>query len=264
MNGPFAGIDPYIEAQTYWRDFHASFLTYLRDALNSMLPVHYKARIDERVCLTEDDLLERPRRAFFPDVTVVHRGPSALAEKSATAVVEADDPSETIPLEYAELERESWLKIIHRPDRSLVAVIELLSPTNKREGYGQYMIKRANLLHQPVHLIELDFLVAGRRMPLARPLPRGDYFALVARADRRPDCQVYGWSVRQTLPRILLPLKAPDPDLRLDLGTVFATAHERGQYTLDLDYTQDLTLPLAPEDRVWAEGLARAYASQAK
>jgi hypothetical protein len=154
---------------------------------------------------------------------------------------------------------ERYLKIVLRPDRTLVTVIELLSLTSKQEGRQDYMSRRDTLLGQPVNLVELDFPVGGRRMPLARPLPRGDYFELVARADRRPDCEVYRWSVRQTLPSIALPLKPLDTDLRLDLGTVFATAHERGQYTLDLDYAQPLDLPLAPDDRAWAEGLARAF-----
>ena len=53
MSSRFPGVDPYLDAQAYWRDFHASFITYRRDALNERLPNHYDARIDERVGLLE-------------------------------------------------------------------------------------------------------------------------------------------------------------------------------------------------------------------
>jgi hypothetical protein len=90
-----------------------------------------------------------------------------------------------------------------------------------------------------------------------RPLPRGDSYALVARAERRPDCEVYAWMIRDPLPRIPIPLLAPDPDLVLDLGAVFATAYERGRYRRLIDYSAPLTLVRKPEDRAWAEGMAR-------
>jgi hypothetical protein len=45
------------------------------------------------------------------------------------------------------------------------------------------------------------------------PLPPGDYFALIARAERRPDCDVFAWTVRDRLPTIPVPLLAPDADL---------------------------------------------------
>ena len=37
MPSLFPGIDPYIEAQGYWGDFHPSFVTYCRDSLNELL-----------------------------------------------------------------------------------------------------------------------------------------------------------------------------------------------------------------------------------
>ena len=37
MPSPFPGIDPYLESQGYWPDFHARFITYCRDALNEIL-----------------------------------------------------------------------------------------------------------------------------------------------------------------------------------------------------------------------------------
>ena len=64
---------------------------------------------------------------------------------------------------------------------------------------------------------------------------------MVARAKRRPDCDVYAWTVRDRLPAIPIPLLAPDPDIVLDLGGVFAMAYERGRYGRLIDYNRPLT-----------------------
>ena len=36
MPRPFLGIDPYLEAQGVWGDFHPRFITYLCDSLNEV------------------------------------------------------------------------------------------------------------------------------------------------------------------------------------------------------------------------------------
>jgi hypothetical protein len=89
-------------------------------------------------------------------------------------------------------------------------------------------------------------------MPLSGALPPGDYYAMVARSDRRPDVEVYAWTVRQALPTIPIPLEAPDPDVGSDLGEVFAMAYERGRYARSLDYGKPPGVGLAGEDLAWA------------
>ena len=138
----------------------------------------------------------------------------------------------TIDLPVVEIEevRDLWIEIRHRPDRDLVTAIEILSPTNKQgEGYWQYQSKRRSLIRQNVHLVELDLLVRGQRLPIGE-LPAGDFFAFVSRADRRSKCEVYAWSVRNCLPNIRIPLRAPDPDVVLELSAIFAFGYDRGRY----------------------------------
>ena len=102
---------------------------------------------------------------------------------------------------FLEGPRESYIEILYHPDRSLVAVLELLSPANKEyPGRTEYLAKRMALLHQDVHLAELDLLLGGRRLPMQRPLPPADYYYFVARGEHRPDCQVFSWTLRQPLP----------------------------------------------------------------
>ena len=113
MTSPFPGVDPYIEAQDYWPDFHMSFITYLRDALNDVLPDHYDARIDERLSLVD-----------------------------ASADVGDLEPG-TVPLIIEEETRETFIEIRHRPERMLVATLELLSPANKEEPGGRSYLNNA-------------------------------------------------------------------------------------------------------------------------
>ena len=164
-----------------------------------------------------------------------------------------------IPIAVLEEVREAYIEILHRPERELVAVLELLSPTNKIEpGWGDYAAERTALLRRPIHLVELDLLVGGHRLSIGRPLPAGDYYALVARADRRPDCEVDAWTVRQKLPKVRVPLRAPDPDLSVDLAAVYETAFARGRYERSIDRSAGLTITLRTESRAWGEQRARS------
>jgi hypothetical protein len=255
MTSPFPGIDPYLERQKLWPDFHARFIPSLCDAILDRLPESYVARIDERMNLVEVPASEV--KLVRPDLTVLgHGSERALGALPGGTLTLAP---EVIPLKFLEEYREIFIEILHTSDQRLVTVVELLSPSNKTgDGRRDYLVKRNGLMHQDVHLVELDFLVAGQRLPMERALPAGDYYALVARGDRRPDCEVYAWTVRQPLPTIPIPLLAPDPDIPVDLAAVFRSVFERARYQRSIDYGAPLTLPLKPEDREWAEGLATA------
>jgi hypothetical protein len=223
MASPFPGIDPFLESQDLWPDFRARFIPALCDAISERLPVPYVARIDERQGVVED-----PGGEPLP-------GPLKLLDEVC----------------------EIYIKVLHWPDRKLVTVLELLSPSNTAgNGRRDYLAKRNALIRQEVNLVELDLLAAGRRLPMEEPLPPGDYYAFVARGDRRPVCQVYAWTVRDQLPPIPVPLMAPDRDVVIDRASVFAGVYERARYARSIDYAAPLEIPLKPEDKQWAEALA--------
>ncbi|MBV9123164.1 MAG: DUF4058 family protein [Planctomycetes bacterium] len=248
MPSPFPGMDPYLENPAFWPDFHAHFVTYCCDALGDQLPDNYEVRIDER-----RNVVERAppiTKAIRPDIAITQRS-SSPTEKEVAAGVATLEPV-TIPLVLREVIRDTRIEILHRPERTLVTILELLSPSNKEEpGRGLYLAKRDGLFYHPVHLVELDLLLGGRGLPLRDPLPPGDYYALISRADRRPLCEVYAWTMRQPLPTIPIPLKAPDPDLPFDLGQVFATAYERGRYARSLNYQDPPPIPVPEDARAW-------------
>jgi hypothetical protein len=246
-------MDPYLEDPAYWLDFHARFTTYWCDAVADLLPPNYEARLEEQFRLVERTS-EETRRGR-PDVGILQRSPSGSAPAPAGGTLTLEPV--TVPHVVLEEMRDVRIQLLHNPGRTLVAVLELLSPSTKRDpDRGEYLDKRYGLLRRKVHLVELDLLVGGHRLPMREPLPPGDYYALVSRAERYPDCQVYAWTVRQPLPEIRIPLRAPDPDVVLPLGPVFATAYERGRYARSIDYATPPRAPLPPQDREWATALA--------
>lgn len=255
MPSPFPGMDPYLEDPTNWADFHHTFITYWREAIAAVLPRHYQAKINEQLSLVE---LPAADRRAAPDLTVSR--PATMPDRRPGAPVGAAT-LEPVTLEVEVLEQpvEAYIEIIRRPDRTVVTVLELLSPANKNNpGRGTYLAKRNALIQQDVHLVEVDLLRGGQRVPIRGDLPAGDYYAYISRGDRRPACDVYSWTIRQPLPTLPVPLKAPDPNVHVSLANVFATAYERGGYADDIDYTGAVSAPIRPEDRAWAAEQVRA------
>lgn len=249
MASPFPGMDPYLEHLAFWSDFHSTFINYWREAIADQLPDRYAAEIGKRVTLVEPDESEQ---RIGPDV-VVSNGENRLSSRRspAPAGVHTVEPV-TLRLIALDPVTEHFIRILHRPDRSLVAVLEVLSPANKEEpGFSIYQDKREAILRQLVHLIELDLLQRGHRSPLQVPLPPGDYFAFIARAEERWKCQVYPWSLRQPLPALPIPLRAPDPDIWVDMQAVFNMAFERGRFAKSLPYDRPPPIPLGPQDQAW-------------
>jgi hypothetical protein len=118
-------------------------------------------------------------------------------------------------------------------------------------------LKRRSLLRQKIHLVELDLLLGGRRLPMDLPLPAGDYFAFVSRAQERPNSEVYAWSMRDRLPAIPIPLAHGAPDVAIDLARVFFTAYERGHYARLIDYSAAPGVLRTASDREWAQKQAK-------
>ncbi len=255
MPSPFPGIDPYLESQHFWDDFHPSFLTYCRDALNEILPESYVAQLGERVRLVE--VSQRRSKLVRPDIAVVaaSQGRSQRAAHQSKSASTLTLEPVTIPLPTTETEvSDVWIEIRRGTSRTSVTVIELLSPTNKAgDGFVEYKLKRRSLVRQKIHLVELDLLVGGRRLPMSGPLPAGDFYAFVSRVEQRPDSAVYAWTIRDRLPSIPVPLLDGTPDVALDLAGVFALTYERGHYGRLIDYAAPLAVLRNPEDRGWAE-----------
>ena len=251
MPSPFPGIDPYIENPAYWPDFHNRFVNYWCEAIADALPDNYEAGIGERVYLVEHE--PDARKLISPDVAITDAGRvSTGTQTSGLATLEPV----TIPLTILDGPRETYIEIIHRPDRSLVTALELLSPANRNQpGRTEYLAKRNALLYQNVHLAELDILRGGQRLPLAKALPQADAYYLVSREEQRPDCQVYSWMLADALPVLPVPLRAPDADLLIDLAAVYTTAYDRGRFQKRIDYQGASLAQLTTKEIEWARAV---------
>ncbi len=261
MPSPFPGMDPYLEVPHLWGNFHDSFLTYSRDAINDALPSGYVAMINQRVELVERDG-ESPHPPG-PDFFVVAE-PRATRNSHAEAPGVATLDPVTIPATYLDEERQMFLEVLWVPERRVVTVVELLSPSNKdHRDRNRYLAKRDDVLHSPANLVELDLLRAGRRVPLDRRPPSADYYAFIYRADRRPDCHVYGWTVRDRLPVLPLPLDPGRIEPLIDYQALFELTYHRARFAELIDYQQEPPAPLSDEARAWAAEVARASRQRA-
>jgi hypothetical protein len=263
-------MDPYIEDQGRWADFHGRLITYCCDAISERLPGDYVAQMGEGLRVVT--WREGRERTMRPDVAVVRgdrlgdpRRPEAGA---AVATLEEVDTLEPVEIPFAaavDEVRDTWVEIRRLPGERLVTAIEVLSPTNKgSSGLDDYLRKRLRLWNERVNLVEIDLLVAGRRMPMAGPLPPGDCYAVVLRAAKPELADVFAWSIRRPLPTIPVPLEPPDADVAVDLAALVATAYERGRYGRLIDYARPLDLPLRPEDRDWAVQVAKVAADETR
>lgn len=131
MASPFPGMDPYLEQSGAWRDFHSTFINYLRNAINERLPDAYDARIEERVTLIES--FDDTRKSFGPGV-IVGLESEASASRPREHVASALLEPVIVPLIIPEKERQHYIEIYDYPeqnahygDRGIVADQQMLA-----------------------------------------------------------------------------------------------------------------------------------------
>ena len=66
-------------------------------------------------------------------------------------------------------------------------------------------------------------------------------------------------SVRQSLPRIAIPLDEGVPDVVLNLQAALNRCYDESAFARRIDYCRDPLPPLRAEDAVWADALLRAH-----
>lgn len=254
MPSPFPGMNPWIERGAIWQDFHDSFLPAAREALNAQIAPRYLARIQEHLYV--DDFDGETHRIGVSDVSV-SRSRTTETEEPAAAVQTLIAPARVWQVE-TEVTRQISIEIRDRQHRRLVAVIELLSPANKRQGRvrDQYLLKREQYLESDAHFVEVDLLRGGPRMPW-RELPRCDYYALISRAKNRPEAEIWPIRLRERLPEIPIPLNSGDPDARLDLQAILDRVYDAAAYAVDI-YSGDPEPPLSADDAAWAASILAA------
>ena len=214
MPSPFPGMNPYLEQEDAWHDFHEKLIPAISERLVPQVRPKYIVKVDENVYVHELPS-EPPRFLGRPDVFVAESGAEAAIARSGVALLAA--PFE-VELPAIDLERLSYVEIRGRMSRQLVTVVEVLSPTNKLPGSGRdlYLAKRQCLQQSGVNLVEINLIRAGKPMPM-EPRRVCDYSVLVSRADAWPRAGFWAIGLRERLPTIPVPLKAPDSAAQLDI-----------------------------------------------
>jgi hypothetical protein len=224
----FLKMDLRIEEQL-WHDFHPNMIVSIQSWLMPLLLPKYAAQIEERVYVEHTEPVPA-RQVFRPDV-VIHTESGSEARVQATRAALAEPAILTLPMPVEQ--RERYIAIVSLPNRELVTVIELLSPANKRagaDGRREYLRKREQILQSAVHLVEIDLLLKGERLPTVEPLPEADYYAFVSRSEYRPAVEVYYWRRDERMPTIPIPLLREDGALSLDLQAVYEETYARARY----------------------------------
>lgn len=152
-------------------------------------------------------------------------------------------------------ERKNFAQIEDRETREVITVIELLSPSDMDDAQDRshYLAKRELNLGSTAHFIEIDLLRGGRHPPL-HGRPDCDYCVSLSRADERSRLDVWPFRLRDRLPVIPVPLRAPDADVILDLKAVLDRVYDAAGYE-DYIYSGSPVPPLSPDDQRWAEEL---------
>ena len=250
MPSPFPGMNPFLEQDALWHDFHLAFLPALRARLVPQVAPGYLVLLDEHIYLRSEE--SAPRRLLGRADVSLAAAAAGDGGEPAVAVLEAPARVELV---VDDVERVPFLEIRDRLSRDLVTVIELLSPSNKRPGPDreQYLAKRQGVLASPAHLVEIDLLRGGRPMPLA-VRPPCSYSVLVSRCEQRPAADFWPIALADRLPEIPIPLRAPDRDARADLQGILHQVYDEAGYVHFL-YAGAPQPALAPEEERWARGL---------
>jgi hypothetical protein len=157
---PF-GMDPYLEAPSIWPDVRTRLMSIVGEQLTPLLVPKYLAELETQVVI---DHIDDDPQVVLPDVSVT--SPDVSVGAPSTAAVAAPAPIRVrVPIDGPT--RLISVYIRQRETARLVAVIDLLSPVNKRRGKGreEYLEKRRTFLTSPVHFIEIDLLRSYPRMP---------------------------------------------------------------------------------------------------
>jgi hypothetical protein len=264
MPSPFPGMDPYLEGEM-WQEFHDTLAHAIRAQLMPQLRPKYTALLSKRYVINTPILgiFGLPsERIFYPDVHIVKPSPGidttpmpsfAGKPQAGGAAVAVAEPSVELVSAVPEEMPVLSVEIRDVAKRQLVTVIEILSPANKRgEGAREYDERRADLLKLRTHLMEIDLLRRGRRIPLHGELPPASYYVYLSRVQRRPLTEVWPISLREPLPAVPVPLIPPDPDVPLDLQAAVDACFELVGYERLLDYSTPPPPPeLDDEDAAW-------------
>jgi hypothetical protein len=216
MPSPFPGMDPYLEDERLWPAFHHQLISCLYQILLPGLVDRYRARVGQRHYVTEQPLF--------------------------TSIVREEH-------------HEEFIEIRQRNNGRLVTLVDAVSMANKTTPAGRqaYLEKRHESRSAGASLVEIDLVIQGQ--PLLdysrEGLPDWDYAVTVTRTSQPDRFEIYTATLQKRLPRFRLPLAGDDRDTVVDLQTAFTRCYDQGGFAGQVNYQNEPTTTLTPDDRQW-------------
>ncbi len=253
MPSPFPGMDPYLEGSE-WTSVHIELSSEIARQLAPKVRPKYIVRTARRFVTEMPEDVAIATGDMYLDNNVAEIPPQETRREESLVLTAPLQLATVMPARVPQV----TIEIRDVAHRELVTAIEILSPTNKPgEGYQEYLEKRWRLLYSTAHLLEIDLLRQGRRVPMQQPLPPAPYFIFLSRAERRPIVEVWPIQLSRPLPLIPVPLLAGDDDTVLDLQLALNTVYDALNYDLSVDYTRPPEVPLEGEMAAWAAELLK-------
>jgi hypothetical protein len=258
MPSPFPGMDPYLESRSFFPDLHDRLITRTSDHLQACLPEPYYAVVGSRLWV------ETSRRSIEPDVEVLAAADTDKGEGGVSIATRSKPVIIHVPQDE---NRETFVEIrsSEEPDELLVAVLEILSISNKTPGaHGRnlYRRKQKELLGGSTHLVEIDLLRGGRHttaVPLNRLIEKAgafDYHVSIHRFDDPENYVAYPVRLADCLPEIAVPLRPGVITVPLDLQEIFNYCYDLGPYHKRSPYREGGPQPpLNSDQTVWAKSI---------
>jgi hypothetical protein len=146
-----------------FHDFHHGWVEAIKRALNAgVLPPDYYAMAEQKAVGFGPDVLtlQDYQSDAGEDAPPASGGPGLLQAKPEARIVEESDMS-------FYKRKQSTVAVRHVSDDRVVALVEVVSPSNKnsRNGLRAFVEKAAELLDKGIHLLILDLHPPGKRDP---------------------------------------------------------------------------------------------------
>jgi hypothetical protein len=146
-----------------FHDFHTSWITHLKEALNAGLPKGFYAMAEQHAGRRIGDVLALHASAPSHVMPVPEpTGGGAVAVADAPPKVSRTDTLRPSPRGSART-----LTIRHASGNRIVALVEIISPSNKAsaEKVREFVRKARSALRARVHVVVLDLLPPGKHDP---------------------------------------------------------------------------------------------------
>ena len=243
---PTVSVDARLEQFGLWAVFHKHLILELFTDLRDQLGSDYWVDVESEILLVPRPI--GPARSVAADVDVTRKN---VAEDSARvfaamtpALLEVDEPIGEFEQSWIEIRRRDWPDRDDRIGSRVVAVLEVLSPSNKglfgERDLRKFLTKRREYLLSTVSYTEIDLLIAGRReLPTAveqvTDQPLIAWSSQVRETSRH--YWAWGWDQNQPLPTIALPLDYPNT-CSINLDRCYGQTYENNRWLERLEVAE--------------------------